>query len=292
MENFNQNIERYLLGELTESELGAFEKALESDVDLAKSVAYHREILLRLDALRLRNKVKSAIILPPGKSAGMYINRKFWAMAASLLVLLVAIWFIKQPVKTKQEVVENERPIVSPQTLKMPSVETPNPFPDRPKANQPKEKVLKNPQLIALAAELLEQPAQTLVRDATQPDGETALKTPAQLAAEAYEKRNFRLTAEILKEDSQVLSDENARFLRASARFNIGQFDGAAKDFEALIKSFQYMHEARWNYLLCQIALGNSGIAKAMLAEIIAEPDFPFRAKALKLEEKIRGLNF
>lgn len=290
MENFYQNIERYLLGELTESEQIAFENALQSNADLARSVSQHREMMQRLDALRVRNKVKLAITPHRAKSAAMYTNRKFWALAASLVVLLAAIWFFNQPARTNREIVENMPPTVLTDTLKTPTGKPPNPIPDKPQANQSKEKLLKNPQLIAQAREYLVQPSQTLVRDVTQPEGEMSPKTPAQLAADAFEKRNFRLAADILKEDSRVMEDEDARFIRASARFIIGQFAGSAQDFEALKTSFQYTHEARWNFLLCQMAVGNMTTSRTLIAEMVEEKDFPFRAKAVELEGKL--LNF
>ena len=58
MENFDEKIEPYLLGELSEAELIAFEKLLKTDAALAKSVAEHREMMERLEALRLRKKIK------------------------------------------------------------------------------------------------------------------------------------------------------------------------------------------------------------------------------------------
>ena len=51
MDKFYENIERYLLGELTGNELRDFENALQSDPTLAKSVAQHKELMQRLDAL-------------------------------------------------------------------------------------------------------------------------------------------------------------------------------------------------------------------------------------------------
>ena len=64
-------------------------------------------------------------------------------------------------------------------------------------------------------------------------------------------------------------------------------FAGAAKDFDALKDSFQFRHEARWNFLLCQIALGNMEISKVLLAEMVTDQDFPFRAKAMELSGKL-----
>ena len=113
------------------------------------------------------------------------------------------------------------------------------------------------------------------------------VKTPVQLAAAAFESNNFRLAADLLKDDKYVLEDEDARYIRANARFALGQFAGAAKDFDALKDSFQFRYEARWNFLLCQIALGNMEISKVLLAEMVTDQDFPFRAKAMELSGKL-----
>lgn len=125
-----------------------------------------------------------------------------------------------------------------------------------------------------------------MVRDAAQAETGTTSKTKAQAAAEAYFQQKYSLAASLLKEDQLVQTDEEARFIRANARFNTDQFAAAAKDFEALKNSFQFKYEAQWNYLLCQIALGNTEKAQRLLSTILDDPDFPFSAKALKLKGK------
>jgi len=287
MEKFYQNIERYLLRELTGNELAAFESALQSDATLAKSVAQHRQMLQRLDALRLRNKVKAAIPPHAAKQVAMYANRKFWAMAASLIVLAAAIWFFNQPAQTNSGLVGNQPQKPQTDTLTSPPNETPLSTPDVPQANKPREKPLEQARLIALARIFQELPSQTFVRGASQTAGDISQKTRAQLAAEAYDSNNFRLAAELLKDDKQVLQDEDARYIRANARFHIGQFAEAANDFDALKDSFHFKYEARWNFLLCQIALGKTEQAKALLHAMIADQDFPFRAKAMELKEEL-----
>ncbi|MFN0176043.1 MAG: hypothetical protein ACKVU0_15435 [Saprospiraceae bacterium] len=289
MGNFYQNIEPYLLGELTGSDLTEFENALQSDAALAKSVAQHQEMLQRLDALRLRKKVKAAIAAPEETSVAMYSSRKIWAMAAALTVLVAAIWFFNQPAQTNSGIVEIQPQKSQNDTLKTPPSEPLNPTPGIPQANKQRESPKEQSKLIALAQDFQERPDQTFVRGVIQAEGDLNQKTPAQLAAAAFESNNFRLAADLLKDDKYVLDDEDARYIRANARFAIGQFAEAAKDFDALKDSFQFRHEARWNFLLCQIALGNMEISKVLLAEMVTEQDFPFREKALELAKKLNG---
>jgi hypothetical protein len=290
MDQFYEKIEAYLLGELPESELKDFENALKADPALAKSVAQHRAIMQRLEGLRIRNKVKSAILPRRATTVPIYANRSFWALAASVILLVGAIWFFNLPAEKTSNWVEHQPPVDSIQTPPPVPNETVSPQSTESQAITPPEEEKNRQELIALAREFHDQPTQSFVRDASNQQGNPASKTPLQLAAEAFDQKNYRLSAEILKADDRVQQDETARFLRANARFELGQFVGAARDFEVLQTGFQFKYEARWNYLLCQIALGKINAAKALLAEMVAKEDFPFRAKALKLKDKLKGI--
>lgn len=282
MEKFYTQTEQYLLGELTGDELEAFEKALQEDPLLAQSVAQHREMMQRLDALRLRKKVQSALTNPIDKPTRGYTTRIFATIAALLILLAVAFWFFLRPGPTtefEQKKSLETTPIDTAKTV------TPNET-SSPPAQKPIEKSSNTAQLIALARAFQEKPSQTMVRDAAQAESGTTPKTKAQAAADAYDQQKFSLAAAILKDDQLVQADEEARFIRANARFSIDQFAGAAQDFEALKNSFQFRYEAQWNYLLCQIALGNTEKAQQLLAAILKEQDFPFRERALKLKGK------
>ncbi|MFN0214108.1 MAG: hypothetical protein ACKVT2_07615 [Saprospiraceae bacterium] len=285
MENLNEKTEQYLLGELEGPELAAFENALQTDTALAKSVEQHRAMIQRLDALRLRKKVAAVL---GSERTKVWLNRMFWVLAVLLGLMIAAYWVFKPDGPSKTSPVENQAPSLP----TAPPIASPKETPGSPlPGNTPDNKPASDKQrLIALARKYQEHPSQTFVRDATQKESDTAPKTLAQQAAEAYYKQNFRLVVDLLKDDKQLEEDDSARFVRANARFNIGQFSGAAKDFDALNDSFQFKHEARWNFLLCQIALGNIRKAKALLAEMVVEEDFPFRAKAMDLKEKLVGI--
>ncbi len=275
MEKFYDNIERYLLGELSGQALNDFETALQSDTVLAQSVAQHREMMQRLDALRLRNKVKSAAPAHLAETVPFYANRSVWVIAILLALLAAASWFFYQP--------------PSP-ALKMEPSTSPTPIqpPPSPPARDttPVKEDKKQDQLIAMARAFHEQPAQSFVRDATQKDNASTSKGPVQLAADAYKNKNYRLTLEHLRLMVISEQDEEARYLRANARFQLGKFAEAALDFKELESSFQFKHEARWNFMLCQVALGKIAEAKSLLAKMVADKDFPFHAKALEFKRK------
>lgn len=279
MEKFYQNIESYLLGELSPSDLAAFEKAVQADAALASSVELHRDLQQRLEALRLRNKVKASLEGQAGQA------RSGWVLAAIVTItslLAISLWIVNRPDKTIPEILEQHPPMLSPDTLKT-RRETPPP----PIAEEPREKLQENSRWIALAREMQERPSQTMVRDALPSDSSTEIKTPLETATEAFFAQKFQLAANLLHNDNLVKEDDIARFVRASARFNIGQYASAASDFDALGNSFQFKHEARWNFMLCQLALGKLSRSKALLDNMAADADYPFRDKALALQKKL-----
>lgn len=282
MENFYEKIEGYILGELEGEVLADFENALKTDTELAQSVARHRAMMQRLEALRLRKKVVSALEFEPKKPFLLGKKRLPGLLALLIVLLAAAFYFFGKPAAKPSIKSEN----LPQDTLVTPAVRPPAEVPV-PIAEKPKEPSVEKPQLIAVARAFHEPPAQTFVRDAAQQAGDPAPKTSLEKAAESFTDQKFRLAANLLGDENLVVQDEEARYIRAHARFMIGQFAGAASDFDALINSFQFKYEARWNFLLCQIALGKTKKAKALLAEIVAEDDFPFRSKALELSKRL-----
>ena len=61
MEKYYLQIESYLLGELNDQELRAFEEALQQDPALLKAVDQIRDTQKRLAALKLRNQVRDVL---------------------------------------------------------------------------------------------------------------------------------------------------------------------------------------------------------------------------------------
>lgn len=280
MRNFYDNIESYLLGELSGPELVEFENALQTDTALAQSVAQHRELTQRLDALRLRNKVKANLGGHPIRPRPFYTQGRFWLMAVSLVFLAAAVWFFRQPESPVASPPSAPQPVVAPKEEQTPIAAQP----EKPSDNK------QDTRLLALARQYHEPPSQGFVRDATQNPDAAASKSVAQQAAEAYSAKNYKAVVALLEPGNTVAEDEGARFLRANARFQLGQYGGASTDFDALKNSFQFRHEARWNFMLCQLALGKTANTRALLAPMVSDQDFPFQNKALKLDRALKTM--
>ena len=280
MERFYNNIEPYLLGELSGDDLTAFEKALHLDPSLAKSVAQHSELMQRLDALRLRDRVKSSIREEQKKPALRIAYKTTLAILAALTLIFGALWFFDHPAETSP-LNPNHQPSQIPPPPNTPA--------DNPIAQQP-SKVIQQPNespapSLALARKYFEQPNPGFIRSVqTKAEQKSAL----QLAAEAYGDMDYRRALAYLGLISITPQDEEALYLRANAYFQVGRFANAAQDFDRLKDSFQFKHNALWNLLLCQIALGETDKAKVMLSKIVGDVDAPFHKKALDLEAQIK----
>lgn len=279
MENLDDQIERYLLGELSGDALTQFEKALQTDTALQVSVARHRELLERLEALRLRKKVQQALATEdvlPAKKPLFFSHNFIWAAAACVFLCLVAWWFVTP--KNPENVVNiAEKPLPPTDSASAPAPPPPPVLPSKAPAPA-------RVSPMALATSFHRIPDAASLRDITA--GNQGAKTLTQMAKEAFVRGEYALVAEMLKTDASV-EDENARYLRGHARFQIGQFPAAAADFETLQNSFQYKHDARWNFLLCQVALDKKVVAKSLLSGMLADLDFPYRKEALALSKQL-----
>jgi hypothetical protein len=293
MNPFFDKIEPYLLGELSALEREAFEKALRSDPELAGAVNRQNEVMLRLDALRLRHKVKAALgdQAAPEQKTALRVVRLAWAVAASLVLLVAALWFLYRPPAENAPDIAVQPPVIArPDTLVRTEAPAPGAVP-APEIARPEARSGPSPatraNLVALARQYSVGPTASRLRGSAGSAQAPESGTPAERAAEAYERQDYRRVNELLQADRLVEQDEEARFLRASARFQTALYSAAAADFKALEGSFQFRHEARWNFILCQLALGNQDAARALLASAAADPDFPFQLKAAELGRKL-----
>lgn len=291
MDNFDTKIEAYLLGELSGRELEAFEQALEKDAELARAVAKQREMMERLEGLRLRNKVAASLKDQrnmPGHKRGTILKGPFIWLLSGLLVLAFGLWYfmakptVKPPVKIPAPA-EKANP-----KLPAPAVEqAQKPLPDDKKEDKAPAKERKSrSQLMAMAQQFQQAPTVNLIRDAENPDN-SASKSAFQFATEEYEKGDFKkCLAYLNSKDGEDLPPEY-QFLRASANFKRGKYKVAATDFEALTSSFRFQYDARWNYMLCQMALGNMDWVNASLEKMVANQDDPFHERALELKSRL-----
>lgn len=268
MENLYDKIEPYLLGELEGSEKAAFQEAIEKDSQLKSSLEQHQHIMERLHAARLRFKVKTEwrkIRKPANK---WWV----WALAACLLALL-AYWNFSGIKKIDRPQPDNVSPQLAP--LQTPSQVFPptddtqtETLPDNSPANR----------TIALAKQYQQQPFPNMLRSTSSDETPSVLRT----AFEAYEQGAYNTTLQLLNEVPKLQNNETALFLRGSAHFRQGNFDKAARDFEQLAESFQYKHDAHWNYVLSLWA-SDDARAKTLMSQIAGDQDNPFQQKAKEL---------
>ncbi|HAD12320.1 MAG TPA: hypothetical protein DCF33_07760 [Saprospirales bacterium] len=277
MKNWYHDIEAYLLGELPELEKTAFEQALQQDPELAQATEAHREVLNRLEGMRLRRLVQTSLQEPTDQSAQFRWKPVWW-----LLLLFaggVGVWvFIISPKNTET-------------TTPPPSIEA---SPSGPVAQKPSDvpvvestpRGLSPRQWAALALKNQAKPTPTALR--SEESGNAAEKTALVRAREAYHQGQYRETLLILKD---LPNDEDATYYRANALFRLQRFAEADTAFKNLETSFQYRYEARWNRFLCQLASGKLSQEEARKAALTLANDetFELHEFAAELAEELKG---
>ncbi|MBL7827281.1 MAG: hypothetical protein JNJ57_11660 [Saprospiraceae bacterium] len=280
MKEFYEQIEAYLQGELNDAERQAFEDHLQKDETLARSVEAHRAMMNRMEGARIRSNVKNAIedYKTQQKHTPFFTQPTAWALAATIVLLLTAVWFMSRPETPDSPQIAVEQPI---DTSTAPKIQDKEPKLEPQPPVQPDTRG----RALAMAKNQFEPPSPTMIRDAMESTA-NAPRTPIQLAGEAYVAKEYRKAANILADESLVANDENARFLRAGARFKSGQYELAASDYEKLLRSFEFKHEARWNEMLCRMAVGKP--VDSLLKKMATDENFAFKNRAKQLQATIR----
>lgn len=91
MSEFNDKIDAYLLGKLSQEEVLAFEAELERDSDLAREVEFRKEMqagLAQVEAEEVRDRIKGIAAAKTKRKTTWY-----WYAAASVALLLAVGWW-------------------------------------------------------------------------------------------------------------------------------------------------------------------------------------------------------
>lgn len=275
MKNYYTWIESYLNGELSSEEHSEFESALEQNADLAEELARHRVLLHQLGAMRTRLKVADALLNPPPPSG---LGRLApWLLSLFLLLGIGGTgWYFM----TNKP---NSNPIPSPTP---PEKEHPTPPVNPPSESLPAAEKKPAPaakNYMALAQSFQREPMTGFTRSNDSPDAPTRLDS----AMMAYEKGNYAQTLTFLPRNTPNDTDETELFLRGNAHMKTGQWQRATADFSALVNSFQFRHEARFNLALCQLATQKTSTAVQTLKKMAADPVYPHRQAAADLLRQI-----
>ncbi len=98
--NFDYNqIEKYVRNELKGKPLAEFEKKVTNDADLAKEVSFYKELAEVTKLKGLFEEADKEMEEEEGAPKVFYLSRKILALAASVLVLLIATWWLVFPNK-------------------------------------------------------------------------------------------------------------------------------------------------------------------------------------------------
>jgi hypothetical protein len=285
MEKYNTKIEAWLNGALEDTQKQAFEQALRTDPELAAAVEAQQKLLLRLEGMRLRQKLDRALQetpLPPDNKP--LFTRRVWVFYALLLVsaVLGIVYMLKK------NGVGGPFPgsdIIPPAQLPADTVSV-SPF-TPPVAQAPKNKSSddKKPynRLIALAQSRYISPSDDFVRGATD---NTSVTTVASAAKTAFANQQYDFVNRLLHNENHWGDEtELMCLLRACSRFKTGDFKAAAQDFKRLENSFQYRQEVRWHLMLCTLASGDVITTKQMLDTMIQDTTFAYKEQALALRK-------
>lgn len=274
MDTYFNQIEAFLDGELNSADAAAFEQAMRSNPELKQAVDQQRMLQQRLLGLQMRKKVAAALNdTPPVAPKKNYLG--VWITALALAgMALWALW-------PAQHLPSPDQPTPPLPTETAPSSSpTATPLPDaRP---VPRQKPTQGTRVMALAQSYMVAPPDELIRatSAKEPSD-----SPLQKASNAFARGEYALTCTLLQ--GEILP-ESSTFLRACACFKIGQYKEASADFKTLENSFQYQYEAKWNRLLCEMALGNQRFVQKDLERMVADKDFPFNALAKRLKKALQ----
>lgn len=306
-------IERYLKGELPDAERREVERMIETDASFAEDVSVIRLMLNTLEdreLVQFHRKVTDAWDAeeddddneddrgntpenrPPTGSGHLKTgsNRRYWFLAAALLLAAVAVsvWKYNRtqpapPVANDPQPPVQQEP--APPVNRDTTVKTP---PVRPQAQNAPEKP--NPKYIAMAkSNYGAAPDFSNLRKGT---GNTPVDSlPAlQQAERAFADKQYKKVVQLLaKPGSGVL--ESATYLRGHAYFNSGNYAAAAKDFSVVADmQKQDADDAGWYLLLSNLALYGPGneTVRRQLDAIAGDSGHPHVAEAKKLQADIR----
>ncbi len=311
-----EQIEAYLLQKMSSSERTKFEADLLSNTDLAKQFQEQElehkmmETLVEKDLLKNLKQWQSeedAVVDTPTKIKSipapipLYRRRSSWAIAASILLLLSAVFWMNQKAETDLPIVDVD-PKTNPPT-EIPTVETTTPE-DPPKEEMvtnetpktEKEKIenitpkVETPKVekptvnyIALANNYTDP-----IRFKTNIRGEASELNNYKEALSYLEQKEFELGIAKLSELLTTTPNENIRYNLALAYYQQKKFAQAIPFFTEVIKNeYLQMDQAQWFLALSYLQVESIEKAQEILSEILADPDHPKYKKAVALKKEL-----
>ena len=290
MSNQEDKIESYLLGQLSGSELQEFEIELKNSPELLRLVDQHRTVIKRLDAYRIRTKVKSEIANNSQKKGNSNLK---WVIgvAASFLIITMITWFFilsDNSFKNGEFTHEGSDDInqsFDSLSLKINPIDTSEQLAaiDENQNESTTTEIIGRRKIATL---FLVFPMLTHVRDLEKLDS-SDIKNSFVIAKQAFDKQNYKEVLKYLDRYKINPDDGELLFIRAISNFKTGAFDKAALDFNLLKSSYQYKAEADFNFMLCKLAQNKIPATLQLINSMIKDKEYQYRSQAIALKTKI-----
>ncbi|MBK9727864.1 MAG: hypothetical protein IPO86_07085 [Saprospiraceae bacterium] len=290
MNNQEDKIEAYLLGQMTDSEKQEFENELKTNQDLARLVDQHKAIIKRLEAYRINTKVKS--ILEYNSQQNIILNlKRIIGIAASFLIVILGSWFFifrKDSIgngQMAQENINQNQQKTDSLSIKNNSMDTIENLASIEKLpiESPSTEIIERRKI---ASVFIIMPMLANLRELENQDSTNVLD-PFDLAKAEFKIQNYKEVLSYLDNLKIPKDDEELLFIRAISYFKMGIYYKATVDFNLLKRSYQFKAEADFNFMLCQLAQNNIQATKQLINSMIDDQDFQFRDQAIALKSKI-----
>jgi len=316
-----EKIEAYLKGRMPDEEQQQFEQDIAKDEELKAVVSIQKDAMAATaesDIIALREqlgdlfKKENEKEEPDHQAQRIPSGFKSWWLLVLLPLMALLFWWFTTAEKaavlpaTTPPPAQEEKAPLPPPPANMPIAETADnkattipPVPATDSKNEPKP-VTTAPatnEYLALAETNFPNPQGVLVR--SEKEGKKSKLEKAQDAydqgiaetdpdsRQAYFAKCITLLDEL--DDTQLIP---ARYLRANAYFQIGEYNKAAVSFATLSDDFEYGYDADWGHLLALIAQGDTQkeAYTQVLQKITQDANHSFRQKALELKEELKRL--
>lgn len=290
MSNQEDKIESYLLGQLSGSELQEFEIELENNPELQRLVDQHRLVIKRLEAYRIRTKVKSAIANSSQKRIGSNL-KWFIGIAASFLIITLFTWiFVLNDNNFEDgELAHDGNDDINNSIDSLNLQHNPIDTSEQLAAIDEIQEESTTTEIIGrrkIATLFLVFPMLAHVRHLEKLDS-SDINNLFVTAKQAFEKQNYQEVLKYLDRYKLNTDDGELLFMRAISNFKVGAYDKAALDFNLLKSSFQYKAEADFNFMLCKLAKNEIPATLQLINSMIKDKEYQYRSQAIALKTKI-----
>ncbi len=286
MNYFEDQIEDYLLGLLTEEQKISFERELLDNLDLQKSLKEQRLLLSNLDKLRIKNKVDKII-----KNAKSYNSLGIFFRIAAIVIILFGVFILLKPGKVADPILVKDKTLTTDTSTiviqeKLPQEEESNNVDQSPLVDTDSN-VKNDPiRLLKLASKFI-----TLTEfSGLRSDDDSEIDNVFEQIKKNLASKNFSEALQYLSSIDSLQQNEYVMMLKADCLFKLKRYNESSIVYSKLSSSFQYKYDAEWNLMLCNLLINKRQKFEIALKAILKDKDHPYYDKAKELEKMTKEI--